>query len=94
MSAGIAKIKSEVNHHKHPQEWADKFGEKMKSFLTESENEFKKIQEQHQLMEKKFDELSEYYCFDRKKTPMEEFFGDIVQFCKDFEVSWLLIAKR
>ena len=39
------------------------------------------------LMEKKYDELAKYFCFDRKKTTMEEFFGDLSAFCKDFEVS-------
>lgn len=87
MSAGISSIKKEINQHQKPQEWADKFAEKMKGFLEEAEAKFKKVQDQHTLMEKKFDELSEYYCFDRKKVPMEELFGDISQFCKDFDVS-------
>ena len=39
-------------------------------------------------MDKKYDELASYYCFDRKKLSMEEFFGDLSAFCKDFEVSW------
>ena len=58
----------------------------MKQFLSEGEEKFKKLHDQYQLMDKKFEELSVYYCFDRKKTQMEEFFGDISQFCKDFEV--------
>lgn len=86
MDAGLAKIKAELKHHPKAQEWADKFQEKMRAFLSEAEGKFKKIKDQHELMEKKYDELSEYYCFDRKKVSMEEFFGDITQFTKDFEV--------
>lgn len=86
MEAGVAKVKAELKQHPKPQEWADKFAEKMKVFLGEAEDKLKKIKDQYQLMEKKFEELSEYYCFDRKKVSMEEFFGDITQFCKDFEV--------
>lgn len=86
MDAGITKIKGELKHHQKPQEWHDKFHEKMKAFLAEGEGKLKKMQDQHQLMEKKFEELSKYYAFDRKKMTMEEFFGDISQFCKDFEV--------
>ena len=37
-------------------------------------------------MEKKFDDLTNYYSMDRKKFSMEEFFGDLTMFCKDFEV--------
>ena len=86
MDAGVTKLKSELKQHPKPQEWADKFSEKMKGFLTEAEDKLKTIKDQYQLMEKKFEELSVYYCFDRKKVSMEEFFGDITQFCKDFEV--------
>lgn len=86
MDAGITKIKSELKNHPKPQEWADKFQEKMKAFLADGEEKLKKIKDQHQLMEKKFEELAVFYCFDRKKVSMEEFFGDITQFCKDFEV--------
>ena len=41
-------------------------------------------------MNKRFEELSKYFCFDRKKTSMEEFFGDLTAFYKDFEVSHLI----
>lgn len=86
MDEGISKLKMELKNHPKPQEWADKFSEKMKLFLAEGEDKLKKIKDQYQLMEKKFEELSQFYCFDRKKVSMEEFFGDITQFCKDFEV--------
>lgn len=93
MEAGVSKLKVEIKQHHKPQEWADKFVEKMKTFVSVAEDKFKKLHDQHKLMEKKFDELSEYYCFDRKKTTAEEFFGDISQFTKDFEVRcYLLVA--
>ena len=91
MEVGINKIKAELKHHQKPQEWHDKFAEKMKAFVTEAEEKFKKVKDQYQLMDKKFEELSGYYCFDRKKVSMEDFFGDIAQFCKDFEVSIFLV---
>ena len=37
-------------------------------------------------MEKRYEELSKFFCFDRKKTSMEEFFGDLATFLRDFEV--------
>lgn len=86
MEGGLAQIKAELKHHHKAQEWADKFQEKMKEFMSDAEGKFKQIKGQHELMDKKYGELSEYYCFDRKKVSMEEFFGDITQFTKDFEV--------
>ena len=87
MSDGINKIKGEMKHHAKPQDRHDKFSVKLKDFLSEAENRLKKLQEQYDLMEKKFDELAKYYCFDRKKVSMEEFFGDLSSFSKDFDVS-------
>ena len=37
-------------------------------------------------MEKKYEEIGTYFCFDHKKVPMEEFFGDLSAFMKEFEV--------
>ena len=45
-------------------------------------------------MEKKFDDIANYYSMDRKKTTMEEFFGDLSMFCKDFEVRRRRETKR
>ena len=37
-------------------------------------------------MEKKYEEIATYFTFDPKKIPMEEFFGDLTTFIKEFEV--------
>jgi len=87
LETGIAKIKSELNHHLVPQDSEDRFGDVMRGWVSGAEEKFKKLQEQYLLMSKKYDELAEYFCFDRKKVPMDEFFGDLSQFCKEFEVS-------
>ena len=39
-------------------------------------------------MEKKYEEISVYFAFDPKKVPMEEFFGDVTAFMKEFEVHY------
>ena len=49
--------------------------------------------QQLELMDKKFDELSRYFAFDRKKISIEDFFGDLIAFIKDFDVSRTLIAS-
>ena len=35
-------------------------------------------------MEKKFEEVAAYFAFDPKKVAMEEFFGDLTAFMKEF----------
>ena len=87
LETGIAKIKSELNHHLVPQDSEDRFNDVMKGWVLGAEEKFKKVQDQYLLMGKKYDELAEFYCFDRKKVPMDEFFGDLTQFCKEFDVS-------
>ena len=41
-------------------------------------------------MEKKYEEIGAFFCFDPKKIPMEEFFGDLTSFIKEFEVGFLI----
>ncbi len=86
MEAGIARVKGEIKHHQKPSDRNDKFADEMKDFVQKSEVTFKKLLDQFQLMEKKCEDLSNFYVFDRKKVTMEEFFGDISFFLKDFEV--------
>ena len=85
------KIKEALKHHK-PQDADDKFAEKMKDFLTKSEDRFRRVVDQQKLMEEKFKEIVSYYCLDEKKMSMEEFFGDLSHFLKEFEV-WFILAR-
>ena len=38
-------------------------------------------------MDRAFGELLAWFCIDRKKAPIDEFFGDLQNFLKDFDVS-------
>ena len=87
MEAGIDRVKAEMKHHQKPSDRHDKFHEEMKGFIQKAEDKFKKVKDQYQVMDKKCDELAKFFVFDRKKVTMEEFFGDITFFLKDFEVS-------
>ena len=86
METGIQKVKTEMKQHLKPQDRSDKFYDQMKVFVQHAEDRFKKVQEVYQLMDKKFEDLSKYYVFDRKKISIEEFFGDLTTFIKDFDV--------
>ena len=84
METSFKKVKEEVKRHK-PQDADDRFSEKMKDFLTKSEERFRRVTDQHKLMEEKFREIVSYFCLN-DKTTMEEFFGDLSHFLKEFEV--------
>ena len=90
MESNLDKLRTELDHHQNPQDKNDKFAVKIQDFLNHAEARFKKLQDAFQFMDKKFEDLAVYYCFDRKKTTMEEFFGDIIMFCKDFDVSLIV----
>ena len=94
MEGNLEKLRAELKHHQKPQDKHDKFAAKIQDFLMQAEARFKKLEDQFQFMEKKFEDLAAYYCFDRKKLTMEEFFGDIVMFCKDYDVSLSLILAN
>jgi hypothetical protein len=85
MEDGMKKVKAEVKHHPKPQSKEDKFIEKMKAFLSTGEGACTKLKDQVTLMEKKYEDISSYFSFDPKKVPMEEFFGDLSTFIKEFE---------
>ena len=88
MEQSFKKIKDEVKRHK-PQDADDRFAVKMKDFLSQSEDRFRRVSDQQKLMDEKFKEITAYYCMDDKKTTMEEFFGDLSHFLKEFEVCWV-----
>ena len=88
MKDNMGKVKAELKHHQKPQNKHDKFAVSIQEFLTKAESRFSNVEKQFQLMDKKFEDLAVFYCFDRTKVTMEEFFGDIAMFCKDFDVSY------
>lgn len=84
MELSLGKLESELQHHKKPEQ-GDKFNDKMKEFLRNAQGEFTRVQEQHKLMDRAFGELLAWFCIDRKKAPIDEFFGDLQNFLKDFD---------
>lgn len=51
------------------------------------QKDFEILMQQYDFMEKRYEELTKYFCID-KKTSMEEVFGDLAHFSKDFEVQY------
>ena len=90
MELGLTKIKNELKNLKNPQSSEDKFVERMEVFYKSASREFETLKQQSELMDKRYEELSKFFCFDRKKTSMEELFGDLTSFFKDFEVNNLI----
>ena len=59
--------------------------------MKRAQGEFTRLQEQYKLMDRAFSELLNYFCLDRKKAPIDEFFGDLNNFLKDFEVCMYIV---
>ena len=62
------------------------------AFVSSAEGTCIKLKEQVTLMEKKYEDIANYFAFDPKKIPMEEFFGDVTTFMKEFEVQFSFLS--
>ena len=58
-------------------------------FHTTAKNQVDVLVEMHKNMNTMFKELVEYFCMDVKKTPLDEFFGDLKNFLDQYEVGML-----
>lgn len=52
-----------------------------------------KLDLMHQNMIKQYEDLGTYFVFDPKKMSIEEFFGDLNNFCNMFQVSQLFSPR-
>ena len=55
-------------------------------FVAECSEKLQIVQEMHKNMTTIFNDLVEYYCLDPKKSNMEEFFGTVNNFIKEYVV--------
>ncbi|KAJ8028208.1 Protein diaphanous-like 3 [Holothuria leucospilota] len=62
----------------------DKFKEVMDKFVVIAKEEYDTLKAMFAKMKDLFSELSEFFCFDKKKTSFEEFFQQIKTFLSDY----------
>lgn len=56
------------------------------SFIGDAKDQFEVLNNMYNKMNSLFEDMSKYYCFDKKKYNMEDFFGDIKIFQDSFKV--------
>lgn len=72
----------------------DKFLEVMKSFAEDANRQFKVLNDMYKKMDSMFEDMSEYFCFDKTQYIMKDFFGDIKTFQDDFKKALEENAKQ
>jgi len=72
----------------------DKFEEAMGAFCTEARGQCSILQAMGTKMETLYNDLSDYYVFDKQKYTLEEFFGDIKTFKDKFKQAYESILKE
>lgn len=70
-----------------PQGERDLFEKKMHPFYEDAQQTYEVLRGMHTKMVQLYESLAEYYVFDVKKYTLEEFFTDINNFIKQFDVS-------
>lgn len=85
METNILKLGRELEHSKESDDPEDKFQVVMSEFHAYAQDQCDLIMEMFNNMTNLFKELSEYYCFDLKKTQLEDFFGDLSSFLQQYE---------
>ncbi|XP_035265796.1 protein diaphanous homolog 1 [Anguilla anguilla] len=85
MGRQIAGLEKDIETFPPPQSDKDKFVEKMSSFVSVAREQYEKVDLMHKSMEKQYEELGKYFVFDPKKISVEEFFGDLNNFCNMFQ---------
>nr|XP_044636591.1 protein diaphanous homolog 1 isoform X1 [Equus asinus] len=80
MKKQISDVERDVQNFPAATDEKDKFIEKMTSFVKDAQEQYNKLRMMHSNMETLYKELGEYFLFDPKKVPVEEFFMDLHNF--------------
>lgn len=86
METNLKKLDSELENYVGTNDPEDKFKEVMTEFYNEAKEQCELLVEMFNNMTNMFKELGDYYCFDLKKTQLEDFFGDLSSFLQQYEV--------
>ncbi|XP_018568924.1 protein diaphanous isoform X2 [Anoplophora glabripennis] len=84
MDSNIRNLKTDLENNKVPQGADDKFLEVMEKFAEDAREQCDVMQKMFKKMESHYNDLSEYYSFDKQKYTLEEFFTDLKTFKDSF----------
>ena len=85
METNLSKLERELESAGDSNDPEDKFKEVMSEFHNQAKEQCELLVEMFNNMTNMFKELAEYYCFDLKKTQLEDFFGDLSSFLQQYE---------
>ncbi|KAM4664393.1 protein diaphanous homolog 2 [Discoglossus pictus] len=80
MEHQIKKLEGDIKNFPKTDNANDKFVEKMTNFAKSAREQYEKLSNMCNHMNKLYDNLGEYFTFDPKAVSVEEFFGDISGF--------------
>ncbi|KAJ8282937.1 hypothetical protein COCON_G00054560 [Conger conger] len=83
MGRQISALEKDIETFPPPQSDKDQFVEKI--FVSVAREQYEKVDLMHKSMEKEYEELGKYFVFDPRKMSVEEFFGDLKNFCGMFQ---------
>ncbi|XP_076255842.1 diaphanous related formin 1 isoform X2 [Rhynchophorus ferrugineus] len=84
MDSSIRNLKTDLQNNRVPQGDDDKFIDVMDNFAEKAREQCDILQSMFKKMENLFNDIAEYYAFDRQKYPLEEFFSDLKTFKDSF----------
>lgn len=85
METNLSKLERELENCGEPDDPEDKFKDVMSEFYNQAKEQCELLTEMYNNMTNMFKELADYYCFDLKKTQLEDFFGDLSSFLQQYE---------
>lgn len=96
MTTLLERLKSQLENCKVPQTPDDKFAEVMADFAVQSNDQLDVLMKMMHKMENCYEDLGQYFTFDTKKYPIEDFFSDIKMFKVSFAEAHkeILIARE
>ena len=88
MESNIKKIDTELEKYPETDDPEDKFKDVMSEFQNQAKEQCELLVEMFNNMTNMYKELADYYCFDLKKTQLEDFFGDLSTFVQQYGVHY------
>ncbi|XP_075428922.1 protein diaphanous homolog 2 isoform X2 [Ascaphus truei] len=80
MEHQIKRLEGDIKSFPKTDNPNDKFVEKISTFAKSSREQYEKLSNMHNNMNKLYDNLGEYFSFDPKAVSVEEFYGDLSNF--------------
>ncbi|XP_069841841.1 protein diaphanous homolog 2 isoform X2 [Dendropsophus ebraccatus] len=80
MDHQIKRLEGDIKNFPKTDNPHDKFVEKMTTFAQSAREQYEKLSNMHNNMNKLYNNLGEYFTFDPKAVSVEEFFGDLSSF--------------